>query len=141
MVTRTWGGPKVRRAAAVCGVVLLSLASGVPAQATFPGTNGRIYYDTPLGAEPSQIFSVEAAGGGVVQLAFFRDGSSAVNPRVSADGGRVVFAVLDPTGQSAVWMMNANGTGRHRVSHDDGYDDTHPNWSPDGARIVFSRCS
>ena len=37
--------------------------------------------------------------------------------------------------------MRTNGANRHRVSHDPGYDDSHPNWSPDGSRIVFSRCS
>ena len=132
----------VRRAAAVCGVVLLVFAWWVPAaQATFSGRNGRIFFDTPLGAVPSQIFSVKASGGGVLRLTSFSDGSSALNPRVSSNGGRVVFAVQDSSGQSTVWVMNANGTNRHRVSHDGGYDDSHPNWSPDGSRIVFSRCS
>jgi len=131
----------MRRVVAVCALVLVVLATGVPAQATFPGTNGRIFFDTPFGGEPSQIFSVNASGGGVLQLTSFSDGSSALNPRVSADGGRVVFAVQDPSGQSAVWLMRANGTNRHPVSHDAGYDDSHPNWSPDGTRIVFSRCS
>jgi dipeptidyl aminopeptidase/acylaminoacyl peptidase len=125
--------------ALACAVGLASAAA--PAQATFPGANGRIFFDTPFGAEPSQIFSVKPSGGGVVQLTHLRDGSSAMNPRVSRDGGRVVFSVVDPSGGSAVWMMRADGTSPHRISHDSGYDDTHPNWSPDGSRIVFSRCS
>jgi Tol biopolymer transport system component len=119
----------------------LAAAAAAPAQATFPGANGRIFFDTQFGAVPSQIFSVRPSGGGVVQLTHFRNGSAAMNPRVSKDGGRVVFAVVNSSGQSAVWVMRADGTGAHRVSHDRGYDDGHPNWSPDGSRIVFSRCS
>ena len=77
----------MKRVAAVCALAFVALATGVPAQATFPGENGRIVFDTPFGAEPSQIFSVKASGGGVLQLTSFRDGSSALNPRVSSDGG------------------------------------------------------
>ncbi len=131
----------MKRVAAVCALAFVVLATSVTAQATFPGKNGRIFFDTPFGANPSQIFSVNASGGGVLQLTSFGDGSSALDPRVSSDGGRVVFAVQDPSGQSAVWLMRANGANRHAVSHDAGYDDSHPNWSPDGSRIVFSRCS
>ena len=36
--------------------------------------------------------------------------------------------------------MNADGSGQRRLTNDPGFADLAPAWSPDGARIVFSRC-
>jgi TolB protein len=37
--------------------------------------------------------------------------------------------------------MNANGSGQHQITHDPGFDDNGPAWSPDSTKIVFSRCA
>jgi len=41
-----------------------------------------------------------------------------------------------------IWVVNPDGTGERRVSHAPrGLLDRAPDWSPDGSRIVFRRCS
>jgi WD40 repeat protein len=53
--------------------------------------------------------------------------------------GRIAF-VTSRDGNSEVYTMNANGTGQTRLTNDAAADDF-PAWSPDGAKIVFSRRS
>ena len=36
--------------------------------------------------------------------------------------------------------MNADGSGQTRLTNDPGFADLEPAWSPDGTRILFSRC-
>jgi TolB protein len=50
--------------------------------------------------------------------------------RISYDVGSNTFPREDPS----VWVMNADGSGKARLTK--GY---HPHWSPDGQRIVFTR--
>ncbi len=68
-------------------------------------------------------------------------------PAWSPDGSPIAFSSMNdtPYGQiGRIFVINVDGTGLHQVSPDateptlDGYD-TGPTWSPDGARIAFSR--
>src|SRR4051795_10552129 len=43
-------------------------------------------------------------------------------------------------GYYEIWSMGAHGEGNHRVLRDPGRFDLSPSWTPDGRRIVFSRC-
>jgi TolB protein len=117
--------------AAVAGTVLVV---PVTARAAFPGTNGRIVFATEF-SRPSQIYTVRPDGSGLVQLTHVKKGHSAKMPAWSADGMRIAY-VRD--GQ--VWTMNADGSGKTRVTSTDGFRDKSPSWSPDGGRIVFSHC-
>jgi WD40-like Beta Propeller Repeat len=56
------------------------------------------------------------------------------------------FAAWSPDGQRIafsdgfdLWVVNADGTNATRLTHGsvDGYEDLHPDWSPDGRHIVF----
>jgi Tol biopolymer transport system component len=68
-------------------------------------------------------------------------------PRWSPDGGRVVFSSnrahyeggAPETGKPDhdLWVMNADGSGRARLTTDPG-SDTMPTWAPDGQSVVFS---
>jgi TolB protein len=59
--------------------------------------------------------------------------------------GKIAFArsSLDYIGPLAeIWVANPDGTGLRRVSRAPGFVlDTTPSWSPDGKRLVFTRCS
>src|SRR5262249_13150527 len=62
----------------------------------------------------------------------------AADARWSPDGTRIVYALGDDV-HGDVWVMNADGTDRRRLTHlsaGAGFPDT-PLWSPDGGRIPF----
>jgi Tol biopolymer transport system component len=123
---------------------MLALGGPGPAQATFPGRNGRIAYSLgealPGGfPSPSQIFTVKPDGTGQRQLIHVADDKTAASPAWSPDGRRIAFQ-SNVDGEFQLWVMNADGSGQARLLSDPGYNHYQPSWSPDGARLVFSRC-
>jgi Tol biopolymer transport system component len=66
-------------------------------------------------------------------------------PDYSPDGQSVIYGHSDvhdddPDFATSLWLMNADGSGRHPLQlSDGGGDDTEPEFSPDGKRIVFQR--
>jgi TolB protein len=53
----------------------------------------------------------------------------------SPDGKLIAFTATEG-GNSDVWLMNADGTGARKLTHDAALD-VSPSWSPDGKRIAF----
>jgi Tol biopolymer transport system component len=58
-------------------------------------------------------------------------------PGWSPDGKQLVFA-WKPGNRSAIYVANADGSGRHRVTPFRLRAGDHPDWSPDGTRILFN---
>ena len=58
-------------------------------------------------------------------------------PGWSPDGKQLAF-VWKPGNRSAVFVMNVDGTGRHRVTPWRLGAEEFPDWSPDGTRILFN---
>ena len=57
-------------------------------------------------------------------------------PAWSPSGDRIAF-VRGYEGHTAIWVMNADGSGQQRLTR--GRRDMAPAWAPDGKRLVFSR--
>lgn len=108
-------------AAAVLAAILLPLAGTRPAEATFPGTNGKIFFER----QPTDVFTLNP-GGTEIKLV---EGS---NPAVSPDGSRIAYVL-----SRDIWVINADGTGNRQLTTDAKFNDG-PAWSPDRMRIAFS---
>lgn len=74
--------------------------------------------------------AVVAAGAGQPQAARY------YNPRFSADTSRVIFESTRD-GKMAIYSINLDGTGLHRLT-DGLQEDAQPQWSPDGGLITFT---
>jgi Tol biopolymer transport system component len=128
--------------AAALAAGLLALVGTKPAEAAFPGGNGKIVFtserttgtgvDNPEGDE--EIFTMNPNGTGVTQLTknSARDSWAAW----SADGTQIAFAT-DRDGNFEVYKMAADGSNQVNLSKN-AASDAAPAWSPDGTRITFS---
>ena len=58
-------------------------------------------------------------------------------PRISADGSRLAFTILDNKNRSDVWIHDLLRQTTNRLTFDDANEDR-PLWTPDGRRVVFS---
>ena len=139
-------GTRLTRLSMVAAMVggILAFAGPSPAQATFPGSNGRIAFSLgealPGGnPSPSQIFSIRPDGSGLRQLTNVPAANTAASPAWSPDGRRIAFQ-SNVGGAFQLWVMNADGSGQTQLLSDPGYAHYQPSWSPDGRKLVFSRC-
>src|SRR5207237_328246 len=129
------GGYFMRRLVWLAGVLLAFVfIVPLPAKATFPGANGRIAFSSDF-SDPSQIYTMRSDGTDLRQLTHVSAGHAAVSPAWSPDGTRIAFTL-----NNRIWVMNADGAGKQKLTHRDGFEDHSPSWSPDGTQILFSRC-
>jgi TolB protein len=89
------------------------------------------------------LFETTAAGSGRVKLnppGTYVTADFGSPASWSPDGKHIAFTAFDDTraGVSAVFVENANGSNRHRITPW-GEWSTSARWSPDGSRIVFDR--
>jgi Tol biopolymer transport system component len=126
-----------------------ALAFAVPAQATFPGANGKIAYSS-CGSDDCGVFTMNPDGSGVTQVTHnplmgaTRFGSYDAPdefPAWSPDGKRIAFArygsaPADFDIHSDIYVANADGTGVTQLTTA-GYVESEPTWSPDGEHIAF----
>jgi Tol biopolymer transport system component len=126
-----------------CGVAaVVGLASmGSPAQASFPGLNGKVICSGSLATEleplplpPGQsrleLFSINPDGTGETRL--MQNTNSDFSPRYSADGTKVAW-VRD----NDIWTMNADGSNQVGPLTDTRNNTFMGDWSPDGTQLVF----
>jgi Tol biopolymer transport system component len=89
------------------------------AEATFPGKNGRIAYesyDAPLPKGDSEIYTINPDGSGNTQLT--NNNTDDLDPAYSPDGKKIVYAGQDgPKGDLEIYTINARGGGKSRVTN------------------------
>jgi dipeptidyl aminopeptidase/acylaminoacyl peptidase len=85
----------------------------------------------------SHIYVVNADGSGLRALA--GTGRSDSNPAWSPDGTKIAFDGDVGDGDSAIYVMAADGTGLTGLTSS--ASDHSPYWSPDGSRIAFTRAT
>jgi Tol biopolymer transport system component len=87
------------------------------------------------GVGSTDIYVVNPDGSGLVDLS--NDARYNNWPDWSPDGTKIVYygqeLTCNPSCGSAIWVMNADGTGQHKIQDGGG----EPAWSPDGQKIVY----
>ena len=122
-------------AAVVAALLLaasLSLSPITPAEAAFPGTNGKIAFVSFRDGN-YEIYTMNANGTGQTRLT--NNAAFDLDPAWSPDGTRIAFRSTR-SGNSDIYVMNADGSSPIRLTTDLA-SDLEPAWSPDGMRIAF----
>jgi TolB protein len=123
--------------------LLLTLSVAAPAQATFPGDNGRISFHRFTGTEESPqqaIFTIRPAGFGARRVTNFGDPNEYSGyPDWSPDGERLAFEA-DPSGSGPpqIWTSDPDGSRARQLTGLSGAA-VDPAWAPDGRTLVIAR--
>ena len=117
-------------------VIAAGLLGDAPADAAFPGNDGKIAFDALDQPEADRsVYTVNPDGTGLTELTTQTNNDFA--PDWSPDGNRVAF-VSARDGNQEIYVMNADGTAQTRVTNT-AAEEWQPAWSPDGERIAFTR--
>jgi hypothetical protein len=84
----------------------------------------------------------EIAGGGLYLASGVREQilvRGAVDPAWTPDGRRLAYVAPGAGGSSDLFVADADGTHRGRITRTDAVDEVKPDWSPDGMRLVLER--
>ena len=114
---------------------IATLAIAAPAQAGFPGQNGKIAFEGITGELRLDLFTANADGSGITRLT--NAPGSARAPRWSSDGTKIAFtASFNGPG---IYVMDEDGS--NVVKMTSSATDFAPTWSPDGTKIAFRSSS
>ena len=119
-------------AAALAAVGVLALVEGRPAEATVPGKNGKIAFQSDGGGS-YEIYTMNRNGKKIKKLTTNRAPDE--DPAFSPNGKRIAF-MSDRSGDSDIYKMNVKGRKLVRLTTNPA-DDEDPAFSPNGKRIAF----
>jgi Tol biopolymer transport system component len=115
-------------AAVVMATVILIVTSGPAGErgSTVPATN------PPPAHAKDGFYAVDTITGNAQLIS---KGSFSGGNDVSPDGTRIAFS-SEEAGTRQIYVMNADGTGKRRISSDE-YEARDPDWSPDGRMLAY----
>ena len=130
-------GALILGAALAAGLLLALVAGTKPAEAAFPGTNGKIaftvYGQHGGGSFHKEVYAMNPDGTGLTQLT--NNPAEDYAPAFSADGKKIAFT-SSRDGSQEIYTMDANGSNPTRLTIN-GADDFNPAFSHDGTKIAF----
>lgn len=121
-------------AAMALALCLLALVATQPAGAAFPGTNGKIVFDSDRSSAAGGPGLYTIIPGGTATMISSTSGGDN-QPVWSPDGSRIAFQ-SGSTNQE-ISVMNADGSGRRQITATTAITEAEPAWSPDGSQIAF----
>ena len=111
-----------------------AVVAAAPAQATFPGANGKLVVQRPAGNQ-FDLYTLSPDGSDERRILGTRRYEE--EARWSPDGQRLAFASSPPSGfPTEIRTVDALGGDAQRVTAF-GSVSTAPSWAPDGARLAF----
>jgi TolB protein len=116
----------------------------LPGHAAFPGENGRIAFLYGGSSGTNDIYTIKPDGTGLKQVTNLGpSGKTANYESWSPDGSQMVYEQYSVSASPPfeLWIVNADGTGQHKLLNDPKYVDQTPSFSPSGSQVIFSRCS
>jgi Tol biopolymer transport system component len=116
----------------VAATLAVGLLPATPAEAAFPGFNGKLSFLTGRDGN-GEVYTMNSGGTGQTNAS--TNAASDQYPSWSADGTKVAFA-SNRDGNYEIYVMNADGSGQTRLTNNTATDIS-PGWSPDGTQIVF----
>jgi dipeptidyl aminopeptidase/acylaminoacyl peptidase len=135
--TKPWG-PLAAAAGTLAAVGLLLLIMLVvlyaqPAEANYPGTNGKIAYSGWDGND-LEIYTVNPDGGSNVKVTNNQSGNEA--PAYSPNAKKIAYSGWDGNDWD-IYTINTDGGSRKNVTNNNNTDDNQPSYSPSGKKIAY----
>ena len=131
-----------------CALLALAAcaAASTPAQAAFPGENGKIAFQNLEPIDPAQVISGKEIyvmnPDGTGQTDLTNNGISDSDPAWSPNGQKIAFTSerdsVEEQTRVEIYVMNADGSSVVRVTDNNAVVDSQPAWSPDGTKIAFT---
>lgn len=119
--------------AAAVALGLLALLATKPAEAAFPGKNGKIAFVSNRDAN-AEVYTIGPAGGAATRITFPNGGST--DPAFSPDGTKIAFNRDGDIYVTGANGMKPDGTGARRLTTASAFE-SDPTWSADGTKIAF----
>jgi Tol biopolymer transport system component len=122
-----------------CAVALASLAVSGEAEATFPGKNGRIAYNSN-----GVIYTINPDGSGKSKVTNTHVSGDPID--YSPDGKKITYMSYEgfndgspsgPQKDAEIYTINLDGSGKTNVTNNNRYD-VASSYSPDGKRIAYT---
>ena len=127
-------------AAGLLAAVGLVVLYAQPAQANYPGIDGKIAYSWPDANNRLQIHTIHHNGGDSVKVTHNQLGqppdAGDERPAISPNGNRIAYQGWDGN-DFEIYTDDLAGGNRFQVTHNDVRDEN-PYYSPDGKRIAYS---
>jgi TolB protein len=114
-------------------VLMMLVVEVQPAEATFPGKNGKIAYSGSDGHD-REIYTIDPGGGNRFNVT--NNKTDDIDPAYSPNGKKIAYAGRQGK-EWEIYTINATGGSRFNVTNDN-TGDYYPTYAPSGKKIAYS---